>query len=427
MYLVFKSVVLLQIVKVIGLCEAASILAVFPSPAKSHQIIYRSVINALIARGHRITLLSPDPLPTDNPNVTQIDWSWTYQIVDREWNIAKNKEENIGIIQFAQTLFRIGHLLMEAQLKHPEVINLIENRHLYHFDVVIVEFFGMPPIFGFGEHFNAPLIGISSFDSIATGHEAVGNVMNPIAHPELIFPFTKNLSFIQRLLSVCFQVYITHVAYPREYERYDKQTRHYFGGNASSSLALMQNIDLLLTYGNPALGYIRPIVPATITFHSMHIEPVKPLPEELQRYLNNSTQGCILISFGTLVKSSKLSDQKLEVFVNTFRSLNYNVLWKWETEELKHKPANVKIVKWLPQQDVLAHPNVKLFITQGGPHSIEEAIDRHVPMIVIPFMTDQYRNGRNIHENLIGISLDINKLTGDKLKNTIIEVITNKR
>lgn len=35
--------------------------------------------------------------------------------------------------------------------------------------------------------------------------------------------------------------------------------------------------------------------------------------------------------------------------------------------------ANVKIVKWVNQNDVLGHPNVKAFFTQGGTNSFNEA------------------------------------------------------
>ncbi len=34
--------------------------------------------------------------------------------------------------------------------------------------------------------------------------------------------------------------------------------------------------------------------------------------------------------------------------------------------------SNIKAVKWAPQNDVLGHPNVKAFFTQGGANSFNE-------------------------------------------------------
>lgn len=34
--------------------------------------------------------------------------------------------------------------------------------------------------------------------------------------------------------------------------------------------------------------------------------------------------------------------------------------------------SNIKVVKWAPQNDVLGHPNVKAFFTQGGANSFNE-------------------------------------------------------
>ncbi len=55
------------------------------------------------------------------------------------------------------------------------------------------------------------------------------------------------------------------------------------------------------------------------------------------------------------------------------------VLWKLSDSDLVESgnitlspPNNVKIVKWAPQNDVLGHPNVKVFFTQGGANSFNE-------------------------------------------------------
>jgi glucuronosyltransferase len=98
----------------------------------------------------------------------------------------------------------------------------------------------------------------------------------------------------------------------------------------------------------------------------MHVDEPQPLPKNLKNYLDSSKNGVIYMSLGSNVKSSDLSEGFLDIFINTFKSLEYDVLWKWEKDDLPNKPDNVRISKWLPQTDLLAHPKIKLFITQGG-------------------------------------------------------------
>ncbi|XP_037045234.1 UDP-glucosyltransferase 2-like [Bradysia coprophila] len=179
-----------------------------------------------------------------------------------------------------------------------------------------------------------------------------------------------------------------------------------------------------MTNTHPAMGFIRPILPNTIQLGFLHIEPPSPLPHsDLKTFLDNAKNGVIYMSLGSNVKSKDLSSKILAIFMNVFGNSTYDVLWKFEADNLPNKPPNVFISKWLPQSDLLAHPSIKLFITQGGQQSMEEAIDRTVPMIVIPFLGDQDANAKRMVQKGIGFHLELNTLTESKLLGAITEML----
>lgn len=113
------------------------------------------------------------------------------------------------------------------------------------------------------------------------------------------------------------------------------------------------------------------------------------------------------------------------MIMDTFAELPYQVLWKFENDTLPDKPKNVRIEKWLPQQDLLGHPNIKLFITQAGLQSTEEAIVNHVPLLAIPFLADQHANAKKITKLGMGLHLDITTLSKEQFKTAITQIVSN--
>lgn len=110
-----------------------------------------------------------------------------------------------------------------------------------------------------------------------------------------------------------------------------------------------------------------------------------------------------------------------------FSELPYKVLWKFEADHMEGKPDNVKISKWLPQQDLLGHPNIKLFITQAGLQSTEEAISNNVPLLAMPFIGDQQFNANRYVALGIGLQLDFATLTKEEFKSAILEITQNPK
>lgn len=68
---------------------------------------------------------------------------------------------------------------------------------------------------------------------------------------------------------------------------------------------------------------------------------------------------------------------------------------------------------------------MKLFITQGGLQSTEEAIAAHKPIIGIPFHSDQTTNVDTCVQYGMGKMVDLEELS--KLRSYILEIIDDPR
>lgn len=65
------------------------------------------------------------------------------------------------------------------------------------------------------------------------------------------------------------------------------------------------------------------------------------------------------MSFGTNTDPSLLPPEKIQTFVRVFSKLPYDVLWKWNEDELPGRSKNIRIGKWFPQSDLLSKLIVK--------------------------------------------------------------------
>lgn len=74
---------------------------------------------------------------------------------------------------------------------------------------------------------------------------------------------------------------------------------------------------------------------------------------------------------------------------------------------------------------MLAHKKVKLFITQGGQQSLEEAVDRQVPMLVLPVYGDQFANAQRMEKLGIGQHIPLKDLSIAVFKTKVVDLITN--
>lgn len=116
--------------------------------------------------------------------------------------------------------------------------------------------------------------------------------------------------------------------------------------------SLGYNVSLVLLNSHHSYYKAEPMVPNSIEIGGYHVDPPKKLPEDLQEFLDNATEGAIYFSLGSTVKSKDLPEWKKAIFLDVFKSMRVKVLWKFEAD-LPGKPDNVLIKSWMPQQDIL--------------------------------------------------------------------------
>lgn len=74
-----------------------------------------------------------------------------------------------------------------------------------------------------------------------------------------------------------------------------------------------------------------------------------------------------------------------------------------------------------------AHPKVKLFVTQGGLQSVNEASYYGVPMVAIPFFCDQTHNSVKMESSGVAVVLDVKDVTKETFLQAIRTVLNNER
>lgn len=61
----------------------------------------------------------------------------------------------------------------------------------------------------------------------------------------------------------------------------------------------------------------------TVSIGGAHIKEAKPLPKIFLKFLDESTDGAIYFSLGTVVQSSKLPKEKIQAFIGKYKCFSY--------------------------------------------------------------------------------------------------------
>jgi len=130
---------------------------------------------------------------------------------------------------------------------------------------------------------------------------------------------------------------------------------------------------------------------------------------------------------GSILKTDQMPEEMRKTFLKVFSRMKQRVIWKWNSGHMDNLPSNVKLSKWLPQQDILGHPNIKLFISHGGLLSTQEAAYHGVPVLGIPMFGDQDLNVKQAANHVYAVMLEILDLTEELLEDRLNTILNDPR
>uniref|UniRef100_A0A0A1X9I7 UDP-glucuronosyltransferase 2B33 n=1 Tax=Zeugodacus cucurbitae TaxID=28588 RepID=A0A0A1X9I7_ZEUCU len=406
--------------------EAARILGFFASPSKSHIIVHCAVADALAQAGHNVTVIASGPNVRRQAKYKyiELDTIGDHPLMSTD---MVNKRKYFWQ-RFGSLLDTISTNANETQ-HHKRVQQFLQEHRAGDFDLLLFGYFMNDFQLGLAGHFRCPIVVSFMIQPIYAVNLYVGNPSESAYVPGIFGYLVQPMKFLERVKNKI-------VAYIEEIiiqNMLDSYTSKYYDYNFPPDRYppfedVRQNVSLIFTNHHFSQGPIRPNVPNLIEIGGIQIkEKPDPLPADIAKILDEAKEGAIYFSLGSNIQGSHLTEEKVKIMFNVISKLPYKVLWKWGPNDRPGQSENIIYRDWLPQDDILAHPNIKLFITHGGMGSVVEAQYHGVPMVGIPLFGDQPSNMANVQRSGYGLAVDYITLSEESLNNAIQEVLTNPK
>jgi zeaxanthin glucosyltransferase len=151
------------------------------------------------------------------------------------------------------------------------------------------------------------------------------------------------------------------------------------------------------------------------------------VPEDLSRWIEREEGPVVYVSFGSAVEF----DRRFAAAVyEGLRGIPARVLWSLPASQkalLSGVPPTdrIRLEDFVPQAEVLALEQVRCFVTQAGPNSVQEALLCGTPMLCVPFFADQGYNSATVERLGVGRKLWRGAVSAASLGAAVSEILAN--
>nr|QIK00364.1 UDP-glycosyltransferase [Xylotrechus quadripes] len=417
-----KAYLFLIITLFFGLGNGSNILVLFPMGSHSHFTLGFRLAKGLADRGHNVTFISPYPQKTRIKNLREI----SVEEIMEFFNVRKMEYFKLGKMSYLDLLYfsnRGGVISTEMALRNRKVQELLHSDE--KFDLVLYENFWNEAFMVFAHKFNCPLVILAPLHANIFINYFFSN-----PHPSSYIPnpfscFSAPMTFWQRMVNTFYdivaEIFVYNVMLPSQ----DAVLKRVLP-NAPDLENIIYNSSLILLISHPSFTDPVSLPPTIKQIGGYHVSPPKPLPNKIQKFLDGAKDGAIIFSMGSNLNSSLIPKDKKDAIIRVFSRMKQRILWKCE-ETLPGTSQNVKLLKWIPQQDVLAHPNVILFVSHVGLLGMTEAVYHAVPILGLPVMWDQEINIDNAVRRGFALKISFSELNEENFAWALNELVNDPK
>jgi UDP:flavonoid glycosyltransferase YjiC (YdhE family) len=256
------------------------------------------------------------------------------------------------------TAFECKRLYFQAcdvLLSDPETKDLLYSQQ--NFDLLVLDGAYPECALGFVSHYNVPFMYINTVGFYTGSLSLAGNPAPYSVTPFLARPFTDSMSLMQRTMNTLWHIFANTLHSFMVKNLVQPVVRKHFGYDVPLVYDISRNVSFILQNAHATVTYPRPYLPNVAEIACIHCKKAKALPDDLEDFIKGSGDaGFIYFSMGSSVKAANMPEYLRRMLMRVFRQLPQRVLWKYEAdEEMADVPTNVKLGRWLPQQDILGN------------------------------------------------------------------------
>ncbi|CAL8380166.1 unnamed protein product [Boreogadus saida] len=168
---------------------------------------------------------------------------------------------------------------------------------------------------------------------------------------------TDKMSFTERTQNMLFHSLIVFQERFMVGPSYNAICDKYIEGGCDI-ISLIQEADIWLFRSDFVFDFPRPTMPNVVYIGGFQCKPAQPLPSGLEEFVQSAGEhGVIIMTLGTLVNA--LPDDIAEEITSVFAKMPQKVIWRNIGKRPSTLGNNTLIVDWMPQKDLLGHPQTK--------------------------------------------------------------------